>query len=127
LDGLVLSLVAAIIAIALVVLTALTGMRRLNRWLSGASVQTKVRLAPLTARMSTKDDWSTFATVRPTTGDRLPRDVLDQLEQYVASRNAKELPRTLRLEYRDGEWGERQREKPKGLPRSSARASRSRS
>jgi hypothetical protein len=80
---------------------------RFNGWLSKASVQTKVNLAPLKVRISTKDERSAFATIRPLAGNKVSRSVLGQLHTYVESLDSKEIRRTTRLEYRDGKWGDR--------------------
>ncbi|HME01464.1 MAG TPA: hypothetical protein VKG38_00350 [Solirubrobacteraceae bacterium] len=109
--GLVVLLIAGLVAVLVT--------RRLARWLAEASVQTKVRLAPVRRTMLTKDCRPTFATVRPTSGDELPREVLEQLERYVASREAEQLRRwfrRVRLEYQDGEWRERARRASQRTP-----------
>lgn len=82
-----LDLILELVALLIAGLVAVLVTRRLARWLSKASAQTKVRLAPVRRTMLTKDCRPTFATVRPTTGDELPREVLEQLERYVADRD----------------------------------------
>jgi hypothetical protein len=59
---------------------------------------------PLLVTMPTKDEKLTYVKVRPTTGDELPRSVLDELEKYVAGLTRKEIHRKLQVEYRDGAW-----------------------
>ena len=55
--------------------------------------------------MPTSDDELTYVKVRPTSGDRLPREVLDELQEYVAGLSSKQIRRKLDVEYRDGNWG----------------------
>lgn len=114
-----LDLILELVALLIAGLVAVLVTRRLARWLSKASAQTKVRLAPVRRTMLTKDCRPTFATVRPTTGDELPREVLEQLERYVADRDTKQLRRWFRrvwLEYQDGEWRERARRTSQRTP-----------
>jgi hypothetical protein len=50
--------------------------------------------------MPTRDGRLTYVKLRPTTGDRVPRHVLDELQAFVATLPRKDVRRKLKLEYR---------------------------
>jgi hypothetical protein len=72
-------------------------------------VQRRVKRAPLREKMPTSDNKLTYVKVRPTTGDILSKNVVDELESYVAGLPRKEIRRKLKVEYRDGRWGPAER------------------
>jgi hypothetical protein len=68
-------------------------------------LQKRVEAAPLREKMPTSDGKLTYVKVRPTTGDTLPQNVVDELQSYVAGLPRKQIRRKLKVEYRDGQWG----------------------
>ncbi len=69
-------------------------------------VQRRVKRAPLREKMPTSDNKLTYVKMRPTTGDTLPQNVVDELQSYVAGLSRKQIHRKLKVEYRDGKWVE---------------------
>ena len=67
-------------------------------------VQRRVKRAPLQEKMPTSDNRLTYVRMRPTTGDTLPKNMVDELESYIAGLSRKEIRRKLKVEYRDGKW-----------------------
>jgi len=102
------TVVAAAAAAAVGALLAKEAKRRRLKRKRQAELQRRVEAAPLRVTMPTKDNRNTYVTVRPTTGDQLPRHVLDELEEYVANLNAKDIRRKLKVEYRDETWQKRE-------------------
>jgi hypothetical protein len=68
------------------------------------ALQRRVNAAPLQLMTPTGDGRNTFVRIRPTRGDTLPREAIDELERFIATLRAKEIRRTLKVEYRDGAW-----------------------
>jgi hypothetical protein len=75
----------------------------------------RVAASPLHVTFRAADSRLTDFQVRPvqfTNADRggpeVPKDVLDQLEGYVAKLRGRKRRKDLRLEYRDGQWKPRQ-------------------
>jgi hypothetical protein len=67
-------------------------------------LEKRVEAAPLREKMPTSDGALTYVKVRPTTGDTLPQNLVDELQSYVAGLSRKEIHRKLKVEYRDGQW-----------------------
>lgn len=67
-------------------------------------LEKRVEAAPLREKMPTSDGRLTYVKVRPTTGDTLPQNMMDELQSYVAGLSRKEIHRKLKVEYRDGQW-----------------------
>jgi type II secretory pathway pseudopilin PulG len=106
---LVIALIAAAAASAAIVL--LVWLRRLKtrraaqqNLAAEQELQRRVKAAPFRTMVPTRDGRNTFVTVRPTSGDRLPRNVLEELEQYIAQLPAKEIHGRVKMEYRDDGW-----------------------
>ena len=96
------------VAAAVVVVVGARRAKKARRLKRRAELQRRVEAAPLRVTMPTKDNRNTYVTVRPTTGDQLPRRTLDRLEEYVANLNAKDIRRKLKVEYRDETWQKRE-------------------
>lgn len=97
-------IVIALSAIAIGLLLAYREFKMRLTQASEAAVQLRVKAAPLRLTTPTEDGRNTQALVRPTSGDTLTRASVDQLTQYLADVNSKDIRRKLTLEYRDGEW-----------------------
>jgi Flp pilus assembly protein TadG len=107
-----------IVVVLLAAAGAAIGTRALVRYITqksafvAAKVETyrqrrtrkRVEAAPLRERMPTSDNKPTYVKVRPTVGDTLPRNVLDELEEYVAGLARKDIHGKLKVEYRNGKW-----------------------
>jgi hypothetical protein len=102
--GLVVVAVVTVAVLARQVARVLSDRRRAEAFRQEAEVQRRVRKAPLRVTAATQDGRNTFVTVRPTRGDSLPREVLEELYDYIGKLPAKDIPRKLDVEYRDGEW-----------------------
>jgi hypothetical protein len=78
----------------------------LMRAYQARKLQKRVEAAPLREKMPTSDGKLTYVKVRPTTGDTLSQNVVDELQSYVAGLSRKQIHRKLKVEYRDGQWRE---------------------